>query len=179
MENAEEPSKLFQSDDLSIAYFENDDFRNQFSDPFLPSTNQNRIRANEILKQVQNETNGYRSESKTIEEIADWVNSRFVYDENYTLTGMGDALADGRGICWHYAYLFDALVHAYGFQTKIIYGIAKNQHHIWNAVLYKGEWKYFDIGAKRYWMTEKQLENSTDHYIFQKSFFHIMRRGNS
>ncbi|MGK7391156.1 MAG: transglutaminase domain-containing protein [Candidatus Cyclobacteriaceae bacterium M2_1C_046] len=62
-----------------------------------------------------------------------------------------DVLEDKKGVCMHYATLFDALCKYYGYRSYMIGGYTKfmNQEpgtvpHAWNAVEIDGEWYLFD-----------------------------------
>lgn len=94
-----------------------------------------------------------REESPMYIEIAKWVHNYIKYDERYVEKNKmtaEDILKEGKGVCFHYSVLYDALLKSYGIPSIIVSGISYNQEiddfemHSWNLVFANGEWLSMD-----------------------------------
>ena len=149
----------FVASDTSMDEFESEEFLTQYSTDIHNSSLINVAEASREVHRFQSKVNGYHTNYEVLTLLSRWVAGRFEYDEEYWLTGMSDALVASKGVCWHYAYLFDYLAKSYGFTSQVIYGFVNGEAHVVNRVLYGGKWKYFDLVAGCYWLDKEQLED--------------------
>ena len=84
--------------------------------------------------------------------LAKWVNKHIEYDISYLGKNM-DAmkiLSTGRGVCIHYAILYNNLLRTAGIPSVIVSGVSydteknKFENHAWNLVYVNGEWISID-----------------------------------
>lgn len=164
---------VFVGEYVDVKRFEDEKFRTRYHDDFKESSDKNIAQASAAVIQFQNELNGYHSEKDIIDSICIWVDRQFKYDIDNQLIGMSDALVDGRGVCWHYTYLFDALAKSYGFESEVLYGFnGKGVAHVWNRLLYGGQWYYFDLTYSDkmggcLWMTEEEAQKTIEYQEYE------------
>ena len=149
----------FEPVDLSMDTFEEEVFLTQYNVDIHPSSLDSVAAASREVHRFQNQLRGYYTNYELLTKLSRWVAGRFEYDEDYWLTGMSDALVASKGVCWHYAYLFDYLAKSYGFTSQVMYGYIDGEAHVVNRVLYGGNWKYFDLVAGCYWLDKEQIED--------------------
>lgn len=72
------------------------------------------------------------------------------YDKSYTNMTMDTAIADGKGVCYHYVKILRDVLEKYGLQTEILYGNMldgeRDETHVWVRVWDEenGQWIYRD-----------------------------------
>ena len=84
--------------------------------------------------------------------IGEWVNKYIIYDENYFAKELTttEILNNGRGVCSHYAQLYNDLLRSVGISSILVsgesYNVEKQQFegHAWNLIHYNGEWIQVD-----------------------------------
>ncbi len=84
--------------------------------------------------------------------LAKWVNKHIEYDMNYLGKDMDvmKILSMGRGVCIHYAILYNNLLRTAGIPSVIVSGVSydteknKFENHAWNLVYANGEWISID-----------------------------------
>ena len=161
-----EPS-LRSAAPVSVNIFERDEFLNTFRVPLLKSSKENLLKAQPIVDSIISEIAGERPDEERIVLAAEKIEELLEFNREYSLTGMSDALVDGQGVCWHYAYLYDAILKAYGYDSEIIYirRDDKEDAHVINRVTINGEQKYFDVGqddiatnGRSLWMSEEEAK---------------------
>jgi len=84
--------------------------------------------------------------------LAKWVNKYIEYDTNYFGKDMDtiNILSIARGVCIHYAKLYNDLLRTAGIPSVIVSGVSydieknKFENHAWNLVYVNGEWISID-----------------------------------
>ncbi len=101
----------------------------------------------------------FKSENEKLRAAFFWVASNISYDvanmENIEFSDTSEqkiekTLTTRKGVCIHYAELFNAIVSQLGFESEIIEGYTKqfgkvaSLSHAWCAVKSEGKWLLFD-----------------------------------
>lgn len=84
--------------------------------------------------------------------LAQWVHENIEYDLNYLGKDMTteEILQIKRGVCIHYAQLYNDLLRSYGIPSVVVSGISYNidenkfENHAWNLVYTNGDWRAID-----------------------------------
>lgn len=84
--------------------------------------------------------------------LAKWVNKHIEYDMDYLGKDMDvmKILSTGRGVCIHYAILYNNLLRTVGIPSVIVSGVSydteknKFENHAWNLLYTNGEWISID-----------------------------------
>ena len=160
---------------VELNYFNTEEFTHQYRDDFGISTEDNTKTAGDLVQEFQEANSGTFTSAELIDRMILFVSDTFQYDMDYKLTGMSDAMLSGRGICWHYAYLFSALCDSYDIPNEILYGKVSpgDRPHVWNRVAIDGDWYYFDLtwfdSGERgcVWRTEYDMKNILDYDAYR------------
>lgn len=109
-----------------------------------------------LARELQNyiykiQSNSTKSEPLHI-SLARWVNSYIEYDDSFFGKDMDsrEILSTARGVCMHYAVLYNDLLRAAGIPSVIVLGLSYNvereifENHAWNLVFANGEWVSID-----------------------------------
>ena len=84
--------------------------------------------------------------------LAQWVNKNVEYDINYVGKDLTtkEILEKKKGVCIHYAQLYNDLLRSVGIPSVIVSGISYNttnnkfENHAWNLVYTNGDWRAID-----------------------------------
>jgi len=132
------------------------------------------LAADIVLQPLLKELKQPMTDAERVDIVNQWICDRMIYDSEFLNVGLADAVVKGKGVCWHYAYLFQILVDDLGVEAETIEGIAFGNSHVWNRVVIAGKEYYFDvswndsqgkIGNGTYqneWMTRDQV--AMDHH---------------
>ena len=99
-----------------------------------------------------------KNKEDTVKAIFDWVASNIDYDVEMLKTGnyptpkesLNYVWLNKKGVCAHYAELFNAFCRKAGVQSYIVSGLVKIEGkiseggHAWNVIKIKGKWLCFD-----------------------------------
>lgn len=85
------------------------------------------------------------TDAERVDKVNQWICDRMIYDAGYLNVGLADAVVKGKGVCWHYAFLFQILMEDLGLEAEPIEGIAFGNSHVWNRVIIAGKEYYFDV----------------------------------
>lgn len=109
-------------------------------------------------KKAQEEAEIKKYKEKIIEEIikdgmTDLEKIRAVHDYlvkniSYDLGVERDVytiFTEGKGVCSGYAEAFKMLLDTLGIECILVFGIAEDEYHEWNAVKLNGEWYHIDV----------------------------------
>ena len=77
--------------------------------------------------------------TERVMDAVELTNARFTYDRTYTMTDINQALADGKGVCFHYAKYLHGLLEAMGLESgyevgSMDYAEDPSNMHVWNTV---------------------------------------------
>ena len=149
---------LFVPRSLDMAIYNKTGFNTQYSGHFMESSAKNTKKTNDLIKEFQRNNYGVLSSTDIVNRMIVFVINNLNYDIDYTLIGLNDAVADGYGVCWHYAYLFSVLCNSYNIQNEVLYGkLGKDEiAHVWNRVKLDNQYYYFDLT----WFDNNSLKNS-------------------
>ena len=84
--------------------------------------------------------------------LAEWVHNYIEYDDTYVgkqLTSL-EILKEGKGVCSHYAKLYNDLLRSSGIPSILVFGVSYDkekksfEEHAWNLVYTNGEWISID-----------------------------------
>ena len=165
-------ANLFVSKPLDMAVFNKDSFNTQYSGHFSGSSEENTEAVNKLISDFQQNNYGVLSSTDLINRMIVFVIENLDYDLDYRLVGLNDAIADGAGVCWHYAYLFSVLCNSYNIQNDVLYGKLEplDTPHVWNRIKLEGQFYYFDLTwfdsntlSQCLWLTESEIK-SVLHY---------------
>ena len=120
-------------------------YRIRYKEEIAGSTQGNIRKADRMVGSLMTELDMPMTDVERIDRIICWICSHLTYDKDYHLRGLADALSDGKGVCWHYSYLFKTLCDDIGIKCRVIEGEARNERHAWNEITYNGEAYYFDL----------------------------------
>nr|WP_295930674.1 transglutaminase-like domain-containing protein [uncultured Dyadobacter sp.] len=125
----------------------------------------------------------------TIRSAFEWVANEIEYDMRRTLLKsktltwensdkdyVREVIVTKKGICFHYARLFDALVKRLGYQSYVIDGyviaggrVNDQVGHVWNAVRVNQEWLMFDpTWASGYVIQNRFVKKYDDQWFANK-----------
>ena len=84
--------------------------------------------------------------------LAQWVHENIEYDLNYLGKDMTteEILQTKKGVCIHYAQLYNDLLRSYGIPSVLVSGISYNidenkfENHAWNLIYTNGDWRAID-----------------------------------
>lgn len=84
--------------------------------------------------------------------LAEWVHDYIEYDSSYVGKEMDSIkiLSEGKGVCAHYAKLYNDLLRTSGIPSVVVSGVSydtekkKFEDHAWNLVYVNGEWISID-----------------------------------
>ena len=122
-----------------------------------------------VLQPLLQELKQPMTDAERIDIVNQWICDRLAYDLDYLNTGLADSIVKGKGVCWHYSYLFQILMEDLGIEAEPVEGIAFGNSHVWNRVIIAGKEYYFDISwndsqgkiengtYKNMWMTKQQI----------------------
>lgn len=103
-------------------------------------------REKEINSVVQ--TFGVKKQEGTDREIvastSDQVHSYLTYSLDYLDSSLASALADHKGVCWHYSRCLYILLNLKGIPTRVVLGYLRNVPHAWNECFVDGTWQMVD-----------------------------------
>ena len=117
----------------------------RYSEEIAPSSVENIQKADYMIGQLMDELSQPMTDADRIDRISEWICDHLSYDNDYIYVGPADALSDGKGVCWHYAYLFKALCEDAGIECKVIEGDTNRGRHAWNEVICNSQTYYFDL----------------------------------
>lgn len=119
----------------------------------LPIFGQTQSLIDEVIKEID-------FQEDTVNAIFTYVASNITYDTKFQQSTphyqsyeevIEDVIKNRKGVCMHYAALFDAICSRLGYKSYIVSGYTKfinnppgDLPHAWNAVKIKGEWFLFD-----------------------------------
>lgn len=104
---------------------------------------------NTLINKIQEED---KIDLPTHIKIAKWVNKNVIYTESYigkNMTSM-QILQEKKGVCEHYAVLYQDLLRSIGIPAKTISGISYNfkkqkfENHAWVIINYNNQWLPID-----------------------------------
>ena len=146
---------------INLEHYESEEFRSQYAGG-LNKTKGEMEKAYQILSEIQEKCHMAYSPKNLINRIMIELNKHLEYQTGCD-TSHADAIINGKGKCYHYAYLFNLLVESFGFETEVLYGKTSNDYHVWNRIRIDGEWFYFDPTwadsnrTKYSWLTEEEM----------------------
>jgi len=130
-------------------------------------------------------TSGLAGDEAKAFAIYSWVAHNLTYDKlaaEYVTTYASDdevaieALTKRKGVCSHYAHLFDALAEAAGIPSLVVSGYVRSEReiskipHAWNALKIDGDWYLFDpTWGSGYFNRSTKLY----HQEFSEKFFKV------
>lgn len=100
----------------------------------------------------QNIMNNMKNDELFYVVLAQWVHNNIEYDLNYIGKDMTteEILKIKKGVCIHYAQLYNDLLRSVGIPSVIVSGISYNtdtnkfENHAWNLVYTNGDWRAID-----------------------------------
>lgn len=100
----------------------------------------------------QNIMNNMKNDELFYVVLAQWVHNNIEYDLNYIGKDMTteEILKIKKGVCIHYAQLYNDLLRSTGIPSVIVSGISYNtdtnkfENHAWNLVYTNGDWRAID-----------------------------------
>jgi len=134
---------------------------------YRPVTDQEQV--DQFVGQAVSEIglDGTWTELEAAGAICRYVADVYDYDLEWRSAVMGKSLEEGKGVCWHYAQLTQAICKAVGLDCAVVVGHTDpngNSSHAWNAIKINGEWFWADAcwydstGEEKYLPHEGQIE---------------------
>lgn len=101
-----------------------------------------------VMSAVTEDMSKYDMELCLHDEIIDMC----VYDDtidldsmNYRVSSVLGPLVDGSAICEGYTRAFQLLLSVVGIESNCVYGLGKEEFHMWNSVKLGDQWYYTDV----------------------------------
>ena len=137
---------------------------------------------NAIAELVEFINNNFSSDSDKLRAVFTWITSNFEYDvENmFTIRFFSDTqevidemLKERKGVCMHFAYLFDEIANKLGIKTYVIAGYTKQNGviddipHVWNASLIDSVWYLIDPTWGAGFVQNQKFVQSQNNFYFK------------
>lgn len=92
-----------------------------------------------IVKKIGLTTRGSADDMQYICNIMNGVYRYFEYDINYESASMNTALADRRGVCYHFSHAAYVLLNYQGIPARLVSGTVNGNEHVWLEVKIDGK----------------------------------------
>lgn len=86
-------------------------------------------------------------------DVCKKISSVMEYDLGYTSLSLEKALADNKGVCWHFSKIAKILLDEAGIENEIMIGYYEGNSHMWLRSLIDGKWAYIDptLAGSAWW----------------------------